>query len=635
MIQVGKHCYTYLLHISPSRSQFPLDCFIAYNVSFSTRYEQFNFADLDLLNKDNPHHITYGELEYPTFLIQDETPSTILYGSCRKPHGKNESVIGESDDYINQHATNLQERPNGLFLMGDQIYADDVADPLFYKLTTLAHEIIGEKQKQLQNIEPRLQMSPFRNSIEQLNGRQFVMENFAKFTSHHASNHLIRFQEYVTMYLMTLGPALWENASNPFPSFEELIESGAYYLFYSKKRKRKHRKEIKKLKKRYEDQVKEITNFIPSLPAMRRVLANTPTYMIFDDHDITDDWNISQEWMDNVYQSKLGKHVVTNALSAYWLFQGWGNDPVAMKPKLTNFSSQFHYHIKYSCFTDQWTDYLPTIRSWCFMTPTTPQAIFLDIRTMREFDYHPKPLRVGSILHEGKTAPQLIGNNGWNIVTQTLVNSNWKSKNPLIIVSPTPVYGIGIIESFLNRFVYPLRAIGLPVRYALDFEAWKYNAKGFNILIQHLMKWNPNPCIILSGDVHYANSVRSNLYIQRKKQLTLHQFTSSPIHNMSFSGIWGQLLKLVVAFNSFTRKRKTITRYYDKEKNLTIGKVTEDKKKILSWYEDINYLSSVNGKIMHNQNNIGLLTITKNYLQNKLLKRRSVVSYKKTDMNRE
>jgi phosphodiesterase/alkaline phosphatase D-like protein len=40
-----------------------------------------------------------------------------------------------------------------------------------------------------------------------------------------------------------------------------------------------------------------------ALPAVRRVLANIPTYMVFDDHDVNDDWNATREWRDRVWRS--------------------------------------------------------------------------------------------------------------------------------------------------------------------------------------------------------------------------------------------------------------------------------------------------------------------------------------------
>ena len=49
--------------------------------------------------------------------------------------------------------------------------------------------------------------------------------------------------------------------------------------------------------------------------------------MIFDDHEVTDDWNLSPLWRDRVMTTSLGVTIVRNALLAYALFQDWGNDP--------------------------------------------------------------------------------------------------------------------------------------------------------------------------------------------------------------------------------------------------------------------------------------------------------------------
>ncbi|HEX5976360.1 MAG TPA: hypothetical protein VFY68_03735 [Nitrososphaeraceae archaeon] len=46
------------------------------------------------------------------------------------------------------------------------------------------------------------------------------------------------------------------------------------------------------------------------MPKIRRVLANVSTYMIGDDHEITDDWNITKEWVENVRTSSYGMQVV-------------------------------------------------------------------------------------------------------------------------------------------------------------------------------------------------------------------------------------------------------------------------------------------------------------------------------------
>ena len=71
-----------------------------------------------------------------------------------------------------------------------------------------------------------------------------------------------------------------------------------------------------------------LTTFFDGLPRVRRALANVPTYMVFDDHDVTDDWNIVRAWRDQVHTTPLGRRIITDALVAYAVFQDWGNDPL-------------------------------------------------------------------------------------------------------------------------------------------------------------------------------------------------------------------------------------------------------------------------------------------------------------------
>jgi hypothetical protein len=78
-------------------------------------------------------------------------------------------------------------------------------------------------------------------------------------------------------------------------------------------------------------QLARLQAFLDDLPRVRRVLANVPTLMQFDDHEVTDDWNISARWARQTYGSSLGRAMVRNLLCAYALFQHWGNDPVAFR----------------------------------------------------------------------------------------------------------------------------------------------------------------------------------------------------------------------------------------------------------------------------------------------------------------
>jgi hypothetical protein len=75
-----------------------------------------------------------------------------------------------------------------------------------------------------------------------------------------------------------------------------------------------------------------------SLDGVRKVLAHVPSFMIFDDHEITDDWNFDGTWVDIVHANEndpyqMWPKAITDGLIAYWMYQGWGNlAPLACRP---------------------------------------------------------------------------------------------------------------------------------------------------------------------------------------------------------------------------------------------------------------------------------------------------------------
>lgn len=60
-------------------------------------------------------------------------------------------------------------------------------------------------------------------------------------------------------------------------------------------------------------------------PAVRWLLSTIPTAMIFDDHDIIDDWNISQAWLDTMRSKSWWRDRIVGGLMAYWVYQHLGN----------------------------------------------------------------------------------------------------------------------------------------------------------------------------------------------------------------------------------------------------------------------------------------------------------------------
>lgn len=60
-------------------------------------------------------------------------------------------------------------------------------------------------------------------------------------------------------------------------------------------------------------------------PEIRWILSTLPTAMIFDDHDIRDDWNTSGAWRREVNQKPWWRDRIRAGLGSYWVYQHLGN----------------------------------------------------------------------------------------------------------------------------------------------------------------------------------------------------------------------------------------------------------------------------------------------------------------------
>ena len=60
-------------------------------------------------------------------------------------------------------------------------------------------------------------------------------------------------------------------------------------------------------------------------PDIRWLLSTVPSAMIFDDHDVHDDWNISWSWVEEMRAKPWWDARITGAFMAYWIYQHIGN----------------------------------------------------------------------------------------------------------------------------------------------------------------------------------------------------------------------------------------------------------------------------------------------------------------------
>ena len=60
-------------------------------------------------------------------------------------------------------------------------------------------------------------------------------------------------------------------------------------------------------------------------PDARWLLSVIPSSMMFDDHDVVDDWNTSRSWRREMGATTWWRERITGALMSYWIYQHLGN----------------------------------------------------------------------------------------------------------------------------------------------------------------------------------------------------------------------------------------------------------------------------------------------------------------------
>ena len=270
-----------------------------------------------------PGAFCYVPFGLPSFCLPpaslDDLP--ILCGSCRIPHGNGRDCFSIGDKLIAQAASNPLARPHQLLLTGDQIYADDVAASLLMVLSDAAHVLLGWKEQipyddqgskaDVDKLLPFLRRDPL---------------EAAGFTSEDLDGQLLSLGEYLCMYIMVWSDVLWPA---DMPAFNDVADATrvvlggdpiAFSKWFGQRVKKGHHFGMDR-------EAKKLALFRQDLQDVRRMLANIPSYMICDDHEVTDDWNMTRDTCKSLYGHPPGLRVAQNALVAYSLCQHWGNVP--------------------------------------------------------------------------------------------------------------------------------------------------------------------------------------------------------------------------------------------------------------------------------------------------------------------
>jgi hypothetical protein len=467
---------------------------------------------LDPSAADLRHRLVYPGHPLPSFVLppEDLNQLRIMHGSCRKPHGVGKEMLAALDAILERVHQDTAQRPQQLFLTGDQIYGDDVAAPLLFALID-AGEILfrGNKEEVLPLVNvPACTFPP--------GGRASVVRNKAMLTTTTPKNHLLSLAEYVAMYLFAWSDVLWPD---DLPEIEDIRKT--YNLIPADDMPYESEEQ-------YTDMLEKLGQFRSTLPHVRRVLANIALYTICDDHDVTDDWYLDGAWCQQVLKSKLGHQVIRNALLAYALFQAWGNTP-----------DQFDqpYGKAFLDAVDAWrgdeADWridtistllnLPTSFAGSGELPHAEQAlkwhytyagpsyqiIVMDTRTYR--------------LYRSPSAfPCLLSPQGLETQVTAAIREDVEVT---IMISATPVIGQNFVEAIQFWSHWSLRN-----NYGMDREAWALDWDTFHHFLKIVSAMKR--VVFLSGDVHYAfgSSLEYWSYAE-KATAKMVDYTSSPLLN--------------------------------------------------------------------------------------------------------
>lgn len=505
-VQLGPRLFIHLIDVSPEGEVFPTDELLAYDVAVQEEGDSpRKLRDLGLVGGENS--LAYGDLPLPTFFIRSQTPTLhVLHGSCRLLHGKGEDSLVAADEVIARYALDPLERPSSLFLTGDQIYADEVAGPLMAHVTKVGAELMGEGDPTSVPGLPNLAQIP-------VYGRQEIASEKAGFTSDKAANHLMSFGEFAAMNLVAWSEANWPKR---WPDVSEAVtgDDGTWLATVRTRRK-------------YDGEIEDLERARSALPNVRRVMANIPTYMMCDDHDVTDDWNLTAKWQEQVKASATGRRIVSNAIATFWAFQAWGNDPDAFDSSFKNTVSGF-LNGDQSIDGKSYDSATWTFDRWSYCAPTQPPTIVLDTRSQRTFD-------------SDEGAARLVGG-GMERIVDLCHQCGYQAGDPLILVSAVPAFGLELQE---RRQKFLVDKLG---PYEIDFEAWHSNLAGM-VEFMHLLieRLGVRECIVLSGDVHYGINSRATFSIRDKTLNICQLVSSSQKHSGELSKIALNLLGRLVS----------------------------------------------------------------------------------------
>ncbi|MCQ4360046.1 alkaline phosphatase D family protein [Mycobacterium gordonae] len=267
-------------------------------------------------------------------------------------------------------------------------------------------------------------------------------------------------------------------------------------------------------------------------PEIRWLMSTVPTAMIFDDHDIRDDWNTSASWRADMKHQPWWRDRIRAGLASYWVYQHLGNlspaelaDDEDYRRLVTTEGDCWPFLVELADRADEEVDHTKGVRfsyRWDF---GRSRLIMIDSRN-------------GRILDTGQR--MMIGEREFSWV-EAQVADGLEQLDHLMLASSVPWLmppALGDLEAVNERNAdrAGLRGrLAEKTRRAVDFEHWPAFYKSFERLAEMIYSVASHPhgpatVNVLSGDVHHSYAARVE-WAGESAGATVHQLVCSPVNN--------------------------------------------------------------------------------------------------------
>jgi PhoD-like phosphatase len=268
-------------------------------------------------------------------------------------------------------------------------------------------------------------------------------------------------------------------------------------------------------------------------PAVRWLLSTVPTAMIFDDHDVIDDWNISPAWVAEARSQGWWDGRIVGAFMSYWCYQHLGN----LSPE--DREDDDCYRAVRAADGDAGA----IVREFAFRADReVAGARWSYRRDMGRTRVVVMDSRAGRVLDPGRRS--MVDAEEWACIEE------WSHGDfdHLLLATSLPVFlgrGAHFLEAWCERVCdgawgRVAARLGEKLRRGLDLEHWAAFGDSLRALERLLekvasgaMSGNgrpPGSVVLLSGDVHHAYIAEVD-FLSGEARTPVYQAVCSPFRN--------------------------------------------------------------------------------------------------------